>query len=53
MKKLYLDFHIVQHLNLKDPGFIQTDKLPENHYTISKMQSLRNLQGREPKIITN
>ena len=38
---------------LKDPGFIQIDKLPENHYTISKMQSLRNLQGREPKIITN
>lgn len=36
---------------LKDPGFIQTDKLPENHYTISKMQSLKNLQGREPKVI--
>ena len=28
---------------LKDPGFIQTDKLPDNHYTISKMQSLKNL----------
>ena len=36
---------------LDDPGYIQTATLPENHYTISKMQSMKNLKGREIKLI--